>query len=197
MSAGSTLGFIGVGDFARYLVAALRRAGDTRPILLSPRGAQMAAELADQHGARVMADNQAVIDGCDLLILCVRPAQAGEMLAGLRFREGQPIASAMAGQSVDALSAMGAPRAQLSLMLPPPSVAELAGPIALQYFVSLGMENPVVVSPDAGGVARAKLFKEGLEHELSSAGSHTNPNPNPNPNLDPDPRQTPSRPGSP
>ena len=43
-----------------------------------------------------------------------------------------------------------------------------AGPIALQYFVSLGLQKPVVVSPDAGGVARAKLFKEGLQHELPS-----------------------------
>jgi len=39
-----------------------------------------------------------------------------------------------------------------------------ASTIALQYFKSkVGSENMAVVSPDAGGVARAKLFKDGLE----------------------------------
>ena len=38
-----------------------------------------------------------------------------------------------------------------------------AGPIAVSYFVTRDLERCVVVSPDAGGVARAKMFKEGLE----------------------------------
>jgi ribose-phosphate pyrophosphokinase len=39
-----------------------------------------------------------------------------------------------------------------------------ASTIALQYFKSrVDADNVVVVSPDAGGVARAKLFKDGLE----------------------------------
>jgi len=37
-----------------------------------------------------------------------------------------------------------------------------AGPVALQYFQGKHLHRPVVVSPDAGGVARAKEFKEGL-----------------------------------
>ena len=37
-----------------------------------------------------------------------------------------------------------------------------AGPIALSYFHLKGLKNPVVVSPDAGGVTRAKMFSEGL-----------------------------------
>ena len=38
-----------------------------------------------------------------------------------------------------------------------------AGPIAVSYFATRNLQNCVVVSPDAGGVARAKMFKEGLE----------------------------------
>mmetsp|Transcript_29264 Transcript_29264/g.78564 ORF Transcript_29264/g.78564 Transcript_29264/m.78564 type:complete len:528 (+) Transcript_29264:77-1660(+) len=37
-----------------------------------------------------------------------------------------------------------------------------AGPIALSYFKLKNLQNPVIVSPDAGGVARAKAFLEGL-----------------------------------
>jgi ribose-phosphate pyrophosphokinase len=38
-----------------------------------------------------------------------------------------------------------------------------ATPIAISYFVTRQLQNVVVVSPDAGGVARAKMFREGLE----------------------------------
>lgn len=41
-----------------------------------------------------------------------------------------------------------------------------AAPIAQQYFLSLGLQKPVIVSPDAGGVARVKEFKEGLQDSL-------------------------------
>ena len=34
-----------------------------------------------------------------------------------------------------------------------------AGPIAVSYFGTRDLQNCVVVSPDAGGVARAKMFK--------------------------------------
>jgi hypothetical protein len=38
-----------------------------------------------------------------------------------------------------------------------------ATPIAISYFATRQLQNIVVVSPDAGGVARAKMFREGLE----------------------------------
>jgi len=37
-----------------------------------------------------------------------------------------------------------------------------AAPIAVNYFMQKNLVKPVVVSPDAGGVARAKLFMEGF-----------------------------------
>jgi len=37
------------------------------------------------------------------------------------------------------------------------------GIVGLDYFGSKDLHNPVIVSPDAGGVYRAKKFKEGLE----------------------------------
>lgn len=36
-----------------------------------------------------------------------------------------------------------------------------AGIIGVSYFGALGLRNPVIVSPDAGGVYRAKKFREG------------------------------------
>jgi ribose-phosphate pyrophosphokinase len=39
------------------------------------------------------------------------------------------------------------------------------GIVGLDYFGDKDLHSPVVVSPDAGGVYRAKKFKEGLEHK--------------------------------
>jgi len=46
------------------------------------------------------------------------------------------------------------------------------GIIGVDYFGSKDLHNPVVVSPDAGGVYRAKKFKEGLTHkyEMNDVG---------------------------
>jgi len=46
------------------------------------------------------------------------------------------------------------------------------GIVGLDYFGSKDLHNPVIVSPDAGGVYRAKKFKEGLEnkHEMQNLG---------------------------
>ena len=36
------------------------------------------------------------------------------------------------------------------------------GPVGVDYFGEIGLVNPVIVSPDAGGVYRAKKFRERL-----------------------------------
>jgi ribose-phosphate pyrophosphokinase len=41
--------------------------------------------------------------------------------------------------------------------------------MAVQYFKSQGLQNPVVVSPDAGGVYRAKMFQDYLSNAGISA----------------------------
>jgi ribose-phosphate pyrophosphokinase len=38
-----------------------------------------------------------------------------------------------------------------------------AGPVGVAYFSGMDLEDPVVVSPDAGGVYRAKKFRDGLQ----------------------------------
>lgn len=41
-----------------------------------------------------------------------------------------------------------------------------AAAVGVKYFVGKGLVNPVVVSPDAGGVYRAKQFREGLNLQV-------------------------------
>lgn len=95
-----TLGFIGTGAMAAAMVEGLGGEG----ILLSPRGAEVAAGLARRFpGVRIAADNQAVVDGSDMVVLAVRPQVAEAVIRPLRFRAGQKVVSLIAATQIDAL----------------------------------------------------------------------------------------------
>ncbi|MDJ0777286.1 MAG: NAD(P)-binding domain-containing protein [Gammaproteobacteria bacterium] len=99
----SRIGFIGVGELARYTIRGWRRGGYEKRINLSPRNAQNAAELARDHACDVMPDNQSVVDSSDLVFLATRPEDCFDALAGLDFRPDQVLVSAVAGVASDRL----------------------------------------------------------------------------------------------
>lgn len=103
------LGIIGTGALARYCVAGLRNAGDDRTILLSPRNAQVAAELAERHGCQVMADNQSVVDNAALVLFATRPADARSALEALHFGSDQTLVSVVAGIPLAELKGLAEP----------------------------------------------------------------------------------------
>lgn len=91
------LGFIGVGRFASYTIAALRRNGFEGPVFLSPRNAKIAAELARNHKCEVQQSNEAVLDKAEIVVLSVPPQHVHSALEGLIFRESHLLVSAAAG----------------------------------------------------------------------------------------------------
>lgn len=125
-----TLGIIGIGQLASYLVAGLRNGGDTRPLVLSPRNAETARILAATHGGTVAADNQALVDASGIVLLATRPEQIVETCRGVTFRADQVIVSVAAGVSVDEI-APHADGATVVRCLPVMSAEVGAGPIPL------------------------------------------------------------------
>lgn len=101
----SVLGILGVGDLTDKLVRGLRRSGYSGGILLSPRNAERAALLAKECDCRIMASNQAVVDGAQTIIVGVRPGLLAELAAQVTLREDQHLISLMAGISLDQLTA--------------------------------------------------------------------------------------------
>ncbi len=97
------LGILGTGHLASYTVAGLRHAGDRRRIILSPRNASTAAQLAEEHGCEVASSNQDVIDNSEVVLLSVRPGNRKSLLTGLQFKSNQLVISVMAGVSVEEL----------------------------------------------------------------------------------------------
>ncbi|MCP4334249.1 MAG: NAD(P)-binding domain-containing protein [Gammaproteobacteria bacterium] len=101
-----TIGFIGVGELALYTIRGARRGGYRGPVLLSPRNRDKAALLAAQYDCLVQADNQAVVDNCDCVIIATRPVDCMATLAALDFKTGQLLLSVVAGVEVEQLQAV-------------------------------------------------------------------------------------------
>jgi pyrroline-5-carboxylate reductase len=87
--ANDTLGIIGVGGLATFIVEGLRHGGDHRPILLSPRNARQAAALAARCAATVASDNQAVVNGADIVMVATPPKVTLDTIRSLTFQPGQ------------------------------------------------------------------------------------------------------------
>lgn len=127
------VGMIGVGTIAEALTVGLCAFGDPRAeILLSPRNEVISSRLARRfEGVTVAVDNQAVVDGSEIVILAVRPQVAEEVLGALRFRADQRVVSLIATYQVEQLSRLVAPAHRISRAVPLPPVAERQGPLAV------------------------------------------------------------------
>src|SRR6185437_12714819 len=96
------IGFIGTGTITSAIVSGLNASDSTAfTFLLSPRNADVAASLASAFdNVTVAASNQAVLDGCDIIMLAVRPQVASDVLESLRFRPDHHVISLVALISV-------------------------------------------------------------------------------------------------
>ena len=119
-------GIIGVGTISTAIVRGLCRVdqpGVPPSVLLSPRNAQLAAELAGQFSTVEVAEsNQQVVDSASVLLLCLRPQDAQAILGALTFRPGLTVISVMAGFTVRALTDLIAPVTDLTRSIPLPAV---------------------------------------------------------------------------
>lgn len=114
----SSLGVLGTGHFASYTIKALRNGGYQGRIILSPRNRDYAESLRDQQGCEIAESNQQVVDQADIVLLSVRPQQLDKVLDGLTFRAEQIILSALAGVSLQQLSAYEALPKQVVRIIP-------------------------------------------------------------------------------
>ncbi|HTB68504.1 MAG TPA: pyrroline-5-carboxylate reductase [Steroidobacteraceae bacterium] len=78
------IGFVGGGNMARALIGGLIGRGTAASQLSVGEPAAAAREsLARDFKVRVSADNRAAIDACDLIIVAVKPQEAGTVLKAL------------------------------------------------------------------------------------------------------------------
>lgn len=127
------LGFVGTGAITEAIVSGLLGSDLTLgSILVSPRNADVAARLAAASPlVAIAADNQAVVDGSDMVFLAIRPQVAKGVVRELRFRPDQHIVSLIAATDHRALSEWIGADLRLTRAIPLPFVAERTGVTAL------------------------------------------------------------------
>lgn len=109
------IGFIGTGHIAAPMVRFLASLGHA--VTVSERNAETAQALRTSHGVKV-ASNQAVLDGSEIVFLCLRPQGAADVIAGLRFSADHKVVSVMAGLPLKALSEACAPARDICMTIP-------------------------------------------------------------------------------
>ncbi|NOZ00444.1 MAG: pyrroline-5-carboxylate reductase [Deltaproteobacteria bacterium] len=101
MLADKNLGVIGAGNMGKALVAGLVKACIVDPgkVLVSDISADKLARFESAYGVRTTADNRALVESSDLVVLAVKPQVMGAVLAdcGDAFRNDQVVISIAAG----------------------------------------------------------------------------------------------------
>lgn len=150
------IGIIGTGRIASAIVGGLDGAGNPpTAVIVSPRNAGTASALAARYPrVAVAADNQAVLDASDCVVLSLRPPTAREALSPLRFRPDHHVISVMALVPLATLAPLVAPAGVLARALTLPSVAARTGPIlhcpgdAATGGVLSGLGTPIAVDDE-------------------------------------------------
>lgn len=121
----TTYGVLGVGSIAESIVTGLcDGVADPPTVVLSPRNAVRTANLATRYATvHAAADNQSVLDRSDVVIVCVLPQLADEVLGPLHFGATQSVVSVMAGVHLSHLLRAVAPAADVARSIPLPAVA--------------------------------------------------------------------------
>ncbi|NTB95140.1 NAD(P)-binding domain-containing protein [Agrobacterium tumefaciens] len=133
MSLPQKIGFIGTGAITDAMVRGLlARPAAVPHVMVSQRSADISARLAaDFPQVIVSSDNQAIVDGCDTVMLAIRPQIAEEVIRPLRFRDGQKIVSVVAATGREALLDWIGADVRLSQAIPLPFVARRKGVTAI------------------------------------------------------------------
>lgn len=132
----SRYGFIGSGAITRAIVEGLSDGIPGAPIvLLSPRNAEVAANLAERFAnVTVCSSNAAVVEQAGTVVVAVRPQDASAALPGLPFSPAQTVISVIAGLSVDNVARLAAPATKIVRAIPLPAAARRVGIIPIYPF---------------------------------------------------------------
>lgn len=145
------LGFVGTGTITAHIVRGLKASPLAEwEVILSPRNADVAAGLAVLPGVRVAADNQAVVDAADLVVLAVRPQDAEAVLRALVIPADRRVISLVAGLPIATVQDWtGAAQVARAIPLPFTEARRDAIPVhpphpwAMEVFAALGQALPV------------------------------------------------------
>lgn len=135
-----TLGVVGVGQLAEFMIRGLRSHGWRGKIFLSPRNAEVATKLARACQCTVGTSNQAAIEQADIVMLAVRPSEVREALSSISLQPRQTLLSVVAGVPIAHLEAQLAAGQHVVRALPVSS-AEFGASPTMMYPADAAVES--------------------------------------------------------
>lgn len=150
------IGVIGTGLMASEVVKSI--VDDGHEFFISKRSEARSSALAAAYENVHVADNQAVLDQADVIILGLLPEQAKPVLPALRFAPHHKVVSLMGGVSCDNIGPWIGPATLEAIMIPFPYIAAGASP-ALVYPKSPVLET--LFEP------KTRLYAMATEEELT------------------------------
>jgi pyrroline-5-carboxylate reductase len=129
------IGFIGGGNMAEALIKGLLAGGTPATVLIvAEPDAERRTFLAELYGVSCVEDNSAVVTGCHVIILAIKPQVAVKVLQGIgnAATEGKLIISIMAGVKIAAIEGSFSGEARVVRVMPntPALVLEASSAIA-------------------------------------------------------------------
>ena len=123
------IGFIGTGVITEAIINGIIKSRySTSNIFISLRSETVSTRLARQSSKiSIVENNQDIIDQSDLVILAVRPEQAGEVITRLKFEDHAQIISLIATLQIEQIRKWTSQTANICRAVPLPSVADHNG----------------------------------------------------------------------
>ena len=94
-----TIGILGVGQLSEFILEGINNKNTEYEFVLSPRSKGRSRRLGTKFNYKIAQSNQAVIDNCQMILVCLPGDSSEEILSGLNFGENHNIMSTMAGVS--------------------------------------------------------------------------------------------------
>lgn len=161
---GNKVGLVGAGSMAEALIRGVRTAGQPqRPIAVCNRGnAARLTELAERWQVTPCAGIPEVAAGSDIVVLAVKPRDAGEAMAvlGPCLQPGQTLVSVAAGVPLAWLESQVAPGVAVVRAMPNTSCRVGAGATALAAGTAAGPQALADATSLFAAVGTVKVVPE-------------------------------------
>lgn len=123
-----SIGFLGTGRIAEPMIRSLARRFPGSRIIVSERSQHIAEKIAEFDNVSI-ASNQAILDRCETIFVCLLASVAREALPNLKFRETQGVITVMADISLSEVSGLIAPAHGPCVTIPLPFIEQGGCPL--------------------------------------------------------------------
>ena len=92
-----TIGIIGTGQLAKYIITGIHKVRAPYRFIVSPRSKEVAKELKIKFQVDIANDNQDILNSCEKILICLPAKNSLTELNKLNFRKDNILLSAMGG----------------------------------------------------------------------------------------------------